>query len=89
MNFILSTNGAKLMRLCNPVGIKDVHQLLRHVKGDSVCPRICMTEGCKHTTEVAPNVPGRYCVACGHNTTMPGRLLAKSGSRLETGSKCS
>lgn len=73
---VLSTKGAKLMKLCEREGFKTLDQLLRHSAGDSVCPAICMTEGCDHTTEMEPDQDRGYCEACGGNTVVSALVLA-------------
>ena len=44
--FVLSQRAAKLMKLCDAEGFKRVEDLLELSILDSVCPAICMTEGC-------------------------------------------
>jgi hypothetical protein len=48
----LSHKAAKLMKLCDLEGYKRLYDLLKASTADSVCPAICMTEGCDHTTEM-------------------------------------
>jgi hypothetical protein len=43
---------------------------------DSVCPAICMTEGCDCTTEMEPDQTEGYCEACGGNTVVSAFVLA-------------
>ena len=76
MSLVLSTKSAKLMKLCEAEGFKTFDQLLRHVGGDSLCPAICMTEGCDHTTEMEPDQDQGYCEACGGNTVVSALVLA-------------
>jgi len=73
---VLSHKGAKLMKLCEMEGFRTLDQLLRHVGTDSVCPAICMTEGCDHTTEMEPDQDQGYCEACGGNTVTSVLVLA-------------
>lgn len=73
---VLSNKGAKLMKLCEMEGFKTFDQLLRHVGTDNVCPAICMTEGCNHTTEMEPDQDSGYCEACGGNTVTSALVLA-------------
>jgi hypothetical protein len=42
----LSNKAAKLMKLCDVEGFKCIDDLLAVSIIDSVCPAICMTEGC-------------------------------------------
>jgi len=49
MELVLTTKAQKLMRLCESAGYDNAYELLQAVAGDSVCPAICMTEGCDYT----------------------------------------
>jgi hypothetical protein len=73
---VLSNKGAKLMKLCEMEGFKTLGQLLRHTATDSVCPAICLTEGCDHTTEMEPDQDNGYCEASGGNTVISALVLA-------------
>ncbi len=73
---VLSNKATKLMKLCEMEGFKTLDQLLRHVATDSVCPAICMTEGCDYTTEIEPDQDRGYCEACGGNTVTSALVLA-------------
>ena len=42
----LSAKAAKLMKLCDVAGFARLDDLLSASITDSVCPAICMTEGC-------------------------------------------
>jgi hypothetical protein len=46
------------MKLCDLEGYKRLHDLLRASATDSVCPAICMTEGCDYTRWSAIKTPG-------------------------------
>jgi hypothetical protein len=72
----LSTKGAKLMKLCDVEGFDKIEDLLTASITDSVCPAICMTEGCDYTTEMEPDQREGYCEACGGNTLMSALVLA-------------
>ena len=76
MSIVLSNKGAKLMKLCEAEGFKTFAQLLRHVGSNSVCPAICMTEGCDHTADMEPDQEEGYCEACGGKTVMSALVLA-------------
>jgi hypothetical protein len=65
----LSHKAAKLMKLCDAEGFKCVDDLLEAAVTDSICPSICMTEGCDYTTEMEPE-------ACGGNTVTSALVLA-------------
>jgi hypothetical protein len=45
----LSQRATKLMKLCDVEGFKNVEDVLFSSITDSICPAICMTEGCDHT----------------------------------------
>jgi hypothetical protein len=72
----LCQKAAKLMELCDAEGFKCVDDLLTVSITDSVCPAICMTEGCDYTTEMEPDQDAGYCEACGGNTVTSALLLA-------------
>lgn len=73
---VLSNKGEKLMKLCEAEGFQTFEQLMRHSSCDSVCPAICMTEGCDYTTEMEPDQDQGYCEACGGNTVVSALVLA-------------
>jgi hypothetical protein len=73
----LSPKAAKLMKLCELEGYKRLYDLLKACTADSVCPAICMTEGCDHTTEMEPDEDAGYCDACGGNTMASALVLAE------------
>jgi hypothetical protein len=56
------------MKLCDLEGYKRLDDLLKASATDSICPAICMTEGCDYTTEMESYQDARYCEACGGNT---------------------
>jgi hypothetical protein len=72
----LSQKAAKLMRLCDLEGYKRLDDLLKVSVADSICPAICMTEGCDYTTEMEPDQDAGYCEACGGNTVTSAVVLA-------------
>ena len=72
----LSIKAAKLMRLCELEGFEKVEDILFACMSDSVCPAICMTEGCDHTAEMEPDQAEGYCEACGGNTVGSALVLA-------------
>jgi hypothetical protein len=76
MSIVLSTKAAKLMKLCDLEGFKRLDDLLKASAFDSICPAICMTEGCDHTTEMEPDQDAGYCEACGGNTMTSALVLA-------------
>jgi hypothetical protein len=72
----LSNKGAKLMKLCDAQGFKSLDDLLALSVTDSVCPAICMTEGCDHITEMESDQDEGYCEACGGKTVTSALVLA-------------
>ena len=71
----LSNKAAKLMTLCDLEGLKSLNDLLKAAASDSVCPAICMTEGCDYTTEMESDQDAGY-EACGGNTVTSALVLA-------------
>ena len=72
----LSHKGAKLMTLCDREGFKSLNALLKASVTDSICPAICMTEGCDHTTEMESDQDAGYCEVYGEQIR-PGGCAAK------------
>jgi hypothetical protein len=72
----LSAKAAKLMKLCDAAGFACLDHLLSALITDSVCPAICMTEGCDYTTEMEPDQTEGYCEACGGDTVVSALVLA-------------
>jgi hypothetical protein len=72
----LSHKAAKLMKLCDLEGYKRLGDLLNASVTDSICPAICMTENCDHTTEMESDQDAGYCEACGGNTVTSLLVLA-------------
>ena len=72
----LSNKTAKLMKLCELEGFEKVEDILFKSITDSVCPAICMTEGCDYTTEMEKDQDAGYCEACGGNTVTSVLVLA-------------
>jgi hypothetical protein len=66
----------KLMKLCEIEGFEIVEDVLFLSITDSVCPAICMTEGCDYTTEMEPDQDQGFCEACGGNTVTSALVLA-------------
>ena len=47
-DIVLSIRGSKLVKVCEAEGFVTVDDLIALSVADSVCPAICMTEGCDH-----------------------------------------
>jgi hypothetical protein len=73
---VLTHKAAKLMQLCELEGFKRLDDLVMASVMDSVCPAICMTEGCNYTTEMEPDQDAGYCEVCGGNTVTSALILA-------------
>ena len=67
----LSNKAAKLMKLCALEGYKHLDDLLKASASDSLCPAICMTEGCGYTTELERDQKAGYCEACSLRSCSP------------------
>jgi len=72
----LSHKAAKLMKLCDIEGFRCLEDLLEASVTDSICPAICMTEGCDYSAEMEPDQDAGYCEACGGNTVTSALVLA-------------
>jgi hypothetical protein len=72
----LTSKAGKLMKLCEIEGFESLDDLLQSAATDSVCPAICMTEGCDYTTEMEPDQDQGFCEACGGNTVTSALVLA-------------
>jgi hypothetical protein len=78
MDIVLSNKAEKLMKLCEAEGFESLDGLLTVCSADSVCPAICMTEGCDHVAEMEPDQDQGHCEACGGNTLVSALVLAGS-----------
>lgn len=67
----------KLVQLAEIYGYKDTMDLLEEATADSVCPGICMTEGCEYTTEVEPDQEAGYCEECQKQTVKSALILGE------------
>jgi hypothetical protein len=72
----LSHKAAKLMKLCDIEGFDILDDLLEAAATDTVCPAICMTEGCDYTTEMEPDQDRGFCEVCGGQTVTSALVLA-------------
>jgi hypothetical protein len=75
-SIVLSHKAQKLMRLCEIEGFENVEGVLFLSITDSVCPAICMTEGCDYTTEMEPDQDRGFCEVCGGQTVASALVLA-------------
>ena len=63
-----SEREAKLQKLAELEGFDTVEAMFDAEVHDSVCPGICINQGCDYTTEVAPDQRKGYCENCGTQT---------------------
>jgi len=73
---VLSTRGAKLMKVCEAEGFVIIDDLVALSVADSVCPAICMTEGCDHIAPMESDQEEGFCEKCGGNTMVSVLVLA-------------
>ena len=66
---------SKLDELADMEGLS-VEDLLEEASCDSVCPGICVTQGCDYTTEVEPDCTSGWCEMCGKKTVKSALVLA-------------
>jgi hypothetical protein len=76
MDIVLSNKAAKLMKLCEVQGFATFEGLLAACGHDSICPAICMVEGCDHVADMEPDQDEGYCEACGSTTMTSALVLA-------------
>ena len=67
-DIVLSIRGSKLVKVCGAEGFVTVDDLIALSVADSVCPAICMTEGCDHVAPMESDQEEGYCEHCGGNT---------------------
>jgi hypothetical protein len=65
----------KLRKLVELEGYDDDLGLIEGAIADSVCPAICMNEGCDYTAEMEPDQHGGCCEACGANSMKSALVL--------------
>ena len=66
----------KLRTLVEAEGFASLQELLQAVITDSVCPAICIADGCSYTCEMEPDQERGWCEACGQNTVQSALVLA-------------
>ena len=67
---------SKLEELVESEGYDSLDNLLEAVITDSVCPAICMNDGCSYTCEMEPDQDAGWCEACGTNSVKSALILA-------------
>jgi hypothetical protein len=70
------SNLSKLDLLADIEGFKDVDTMLDECIADSVCPGICINDGCDYTTEVEPDQQKGWCELCEEGTVASALVLA-------------
>jgi hypothetical protein len=66
----------KLKKLVELEGYDDDTDLIADAVSDSVCPAICMNEGCDYTAEMEPDQDRGWCEVCGTNSLKSALVLA-------------
>jgi len=74
---VLSMKASKLMRVCEVEGFATIDDLIALSVADSVCPAICMTEGCDHIEPMESDQEEGYCERCSGNTMVSVLVLAE------------
>ena len=67
---------SKLDELVESEGYDSLDGLLEAVITDSVCPSICMNDGCSYICEMEPDQDAGWCEACGTNSVKSALILA-------------
>jgi hypothetical protein len=77
MSRVLSRDkrAAKLRRLCEIEGFDGEDELFAAAVADSVCPAICMNDGCDYTAEMEPDQDRGWCEACECGTLVSALVL--------------
>lgn len=75
-NIALTNKAAKLLKLCEVEGFKSIEELVASSATDSLCPAICMTEGCDFTATMEPDQDAGYCNECCTCTVKSALILA-------------
>jgi hypothetical protein len=65
----------KLQKLVEIEGFKDDISLFEAVVTDSVCPAICINDGCDYTSEMEPDQDRGWCEVCGTNSMQSALVL--------------
>lgn len=76
MSNTTSNTTSKLDQLTKDWGYDDYIELLEEYSIDSICPAICMNEGCNYSTEMEPDQDQGWCENCNTNTVKSAMILA-------------
>ena len=71
-----SKKEAKLKTLLERSGFEEVEEFVAHSLSDSLCPAICMADGCNYTTELEKDQRQGECELCGSRRVTSGLVLA-------------
>lgn len=69
-------SAGKLATLVASEGYQSLDGLLEASVLDSVCPAICMNDGCDYTEEMEPDQDRGWCPECQTNSMKSGMVLA-------------
>ena len=67
---------SKLQCLMEIEGYTNLTELLEATVTDSVCPAICINEGCSHVAEMEPDQDRGWCPECRTNSMKAALVLA-------------
>ena len=73
---VLSMKASKLMKVCEAESFATIDDLVALVVADSVCPAICMTEGCDYVAPMESDQEEGCCEKCSGNTMVSVLVLA-------------
>ncbi len=65
----------KLQTLCEIEGFESPDDLFEEFIIDSVCPAICMNDGCDYTESMEPDQDSGWCPECQTNTLKSAMIL--------------
>ena len=73
---VLSKQEAKLKTLLERSGFEKLEEFVERSLSDSLCPAICMADGCNYTTELEKDQRQGECERCGSRRVTSGLILA-------------
>jgi hypothetical protein len=71
----MATRKAKLAKLLAIEGYASTEAFAEAFVSDSVCPAICMSDDCDHTTALEPDQDQGWCDECNAGTMTSGLVL--------------
>lgn len=75
-DIVLSIKTSKLMQVCDSEGFASIDDLPALLVADSVCPAICMNEGCDYIAPMETDQEEGYCERCSGNNMVSVLVLA-------------